>query len=283
MHGEHDEHSGDARDDFAAEDAQAIAATRRYLRSHTTADLRFDDHLRPVQFVTAPDGRLVAPVMEAMLGTMDTELFVPDAADDSMVLSITLERLDENGPDGAFCDRWRIHHGEPRDVRWAAIVIDAVRYADLFVDGEALARANPLAGGEAAICRTANAEPEKLRAACLAITGVDVPEPRLVAVDPDGIDVRARFGILRLPLAAEASAGIATAEDMARRVEGLLADGPGDAWETGPAVQEHAARSIALAERAAGGGESADEGGAGLGLELEFGQEEEDPFDDGLF
>src|SRR6185295_5660481 len=94
-----------------------------FLRGHTTGDLRFDEHLRPLKYVIAPDGRLIAPAMVAMIESVDTVLFVPDCAEGSMELQVTLEPFEDRGAAGADADRWRIYHGEPEDVRWASMHI----------------------------------------------------------------------------------------------------------------------------------------------------------------
>ncbi|MFK7962231.1 MAG: hypothetical protein AB8G96_17100 [Phycisphaerales bacterium] len=186
----------------AAMSNEPVDAAYARLRDHTNADIRFDEHLRSVQYVIDPeDGALIVPVMVAMLQTMDTVMFVPQCSLDALELGVTLVELDENGPGGAACDRWRIHHGEPPDVRWARVLLDAGRYAEHVIDGEALMRPNPLAAAEPALCRQVNGgRLDDLRTACERMTGVHIPEPRLVAVDPRGLDIRARFGVLRVPL-----------------------------------------------------------------------------------
>ncbi len=95
-----------------------------FLYANTTADLRFDEHLRGCRYVVGPRGRLVIPAMVAMLTAVDTVLFVPECAEGSMELLVTLEPLDEHGPHGALTDRWRIYHGDPEDVRWAVLDIE---------------------------------------------------------------------------------------------------------------------------------------------------------------
>lgn len=171
-----------------------------FLRGHTTADLRFDEHLRPIKYVIAPDGRLVAPVMVAMLQSVDTVLFIPECVEEAMEVQVTLEQFDEQSPDGAVTDRWRIYHGEPPDVRWAWIEIDAARHEGMVFDGEGLLRPNPLAGDEPRICKHMNDEhADDLRALCLHFAKVEVESPVMVGIDPLGIDVRGRFDVFRVP------------------------------------------------------------------------------------
>lgn len=136
-----------------------------------------------------------------------------------MELMVSLEPLEESGPHGHLTDRWRIYHGDPPDVRWAFLSIDAARYEGLIIDGVGLMRANPLAGIEAAICREVNGQRrDLLRAATLRQREIDLENPCLVGVDPGGFDVRGSFGVHRL----QAEAPI-TDEDAALRALDRLA------------------------------------------------------------
>jgi len=154
-----------------------------------------------MKYVIAPDGRLVAPVMVAMLQTADTVLFVPEYRNDGamMELQVTMLPFEERGSDAADADRWRIHHGEPPDTRWAHLLIDAARHGEVVIDGEALMQRNPLADEEAALCKWVNAEHEpELRRMCATLGGMPVESPRLASVDPLGLNVRARFDVVRI-------------------------------------------------------------------------------------
>lgn len=178
----------------------AIEQAYAFLRGHATADLRFDEHLRPIKYVITPDGQLAAPVMVAMLQAVDTVLFVPDCSEDAMELLVTLTQFDERGSAGAAADRWRIYHGEPEDVRWAFMSIDTARFDGIVIDGGALMRSNPLAADEARICRHMNQDHvDDLRLLCKRFAAFEVEQPVMVGIDPLGIDVRARFDILRVP------------------------------------------------------------------------------------
>jgi hypothetical protein len=179
--------------------AAAIEDGIAFLRGHLSGLLRFDGDQRPIKVVVALDGSLVASVMVAMLRSIDTTLFLPDEEPEAMHLQVTLEEFQERGPHGAMADRWRIYHGDPPDVRWARITIDAARHDGLFLDGEALMRPNPLATVEPALCRALNAQClETLRDACRRQREIVLERPVVVGIDPFGLDVRGTFDVIRL-------------------------------------------------------------------------------------
>ena len=181
------------------DEQQAAEDAYRFLRSHTTGDLRFDERFRLLRYVIGPNGRLVAPVMPAMLEANDTALFVPEDVDDALELLVSLTEFEPDGPLGALTDRWRIYHGDPEDLQWASIQLDAARFQDHVVDGEALVQTNPLAEDEARLCRQINDNHRaELRRVCRIIVHAEVENPMLVGVDRLGFDVRRRFDVLRV-------------------------------------------------------------------------------------
>ena len=182
-----------------------------FMHGHLSGLIRFDENVVPMKVVVENEGRLVAPVMVAMLTAGDTVIHLPDEEETSMHLMVTLEEFEESGPDGEMADRWRIYHGEPEDLKWAVMHIDAVRLDGVFYDGDGLLVPNRLAQVESASCWWANENlGDGLRAACLAAHDLELNDPRLVGVDPLGFDVRGRFDIVRLeagtPLESEESA-----------------------------------------------------------------------------
>ena len=130
-----------------------------------------------------------------------------------MEVQVTLEQFDEHTSAGALADRWRIHHGDPPDVNWAWLDIDAVRFKETVIDGPSLTRTNPLADSEAAICKHMNQEHvDALRALCLHYAKIEIEQPVMVAIDPLGIDVRGRFDVIRV----EATEPIQSSDDAHR-------------------------------------------------------------------
>lgn len=170
-----------------------------YMHGHLEGFLSFEGNVVPMKVVVEPEGRLVAPAMVAMLRAPDTVLYLPDEEDSSLHLMVSLVEFDEDGPDGALADRWRIYHGEPEDLNWALLHIEAGRLDGVFYDGDGLLVPNSLHAVEAEICRWANSTMvESLKRACLNQAQRELNNPRLVGVDPLGFDVRGRFEIVRL-------------------------------------------------------------------------------------
>jgi hypothetical protein len=172
----------------------------QFMRAHLHGKIRFGEDRVEIRVAPTPSGHLVASVMVSMLRSVDTVLELPDDSDDALVLQVTLEQIDERGPDGAMCDRWCIYHGEPPDVRWARMQIDAARYKGYFIDGQALMRENPFASQEGALCKELNSscQEQVIRAARASGEHLLI-DPKVVGVDPWGIDARAQLGIARIP------------------------------------------------------------------------------------
>lgn len=198
---------------------EIITGARAFLRANLAGAIGFDGEVVPIKIVVAPDGALVAPVMVAMLRAFDVVVFLPEESDEAMQLQVTLEEIADKGEHAALCDRWRIYHGEPEDVRWARISIDAAKFDGRMFDGLALMQPNALAEAEARICRKVNAEMRgQLKQACLRVAEIELEDPRLVGVDPLGFDVRGRFDIVRLdaePEIADEADACAALEELA--------------------------------------------------------------------
>ncbi|MCH2135932.1 MAG: hypothetical protein MK101_05045 [Phycisphaerales bacterium] len=177
-----------------------LSHARHTLRAWTSGLLRFDEHVRPLKYVIAPDGRLVAPAMVAMLSTLDTALHIPEEDPDGLQLLVELHEFDPDGPDGALADRWRIYHGSPEDVRWAVMDIDLARCHGGTIDGEAMVVPNPLATIEPKLCSMINTNHgEALRNAVQTELSISPSQVVAVGVHPDGLDVRCDHDVVQLP------------------------------------------------------------------------------------
>ncbi len=183
----------------ANESPDRVTDARSFLRGHLCGLIGFDGEYVPIKIAITPDGALVAPVMVAMLRSVDTTLFLPDEDEASMHMQVTLHEIRDEGETAALCDRWRVYHGEPEDVRWARLSIDAAKFDGCMFDGDALMQANPLAAAEPKLIREINGtRMPLLKRALTESSPIDLEEPRLVGVDSLGFDVRGRFEITRL-------------------------------------------------------------------------------------
>jgi len=184
-------------------DEQQVAdAAWLYLRSNSTATIKFDEHTHDVSYVVNHEGVLVIPAMVAMLQPCDIVMFIPEYCEDCIEMHVSLQEFKEEGEHASLADRWQVYHGVSPDVQWAMLEIDAARFHEAFIDGEQLKRENPLGEYEPALCRELNEHHvDHVQEICKTQSNVAVPEPVVVGVDPLGIDIRASFGIIRVPAA----------------------------------------------------------------------------------
>ena len=186
---------------MCTDEAVILEQAVTHLHTWTTADFRFDEHIRPIRYVFANDGRIVAPVMVAMLQAAETVLHIPVADESAMEVLVSLESFEEDSPAGALSDRWRIYHGDPPDVNWVLMSLDLARFHGMVIDGEGLEQDNPLSEVEPRLCGEINrSHADAIRAAIAQQLDVEAEDPRLVGIDPRGIDIRAKFDVVRLPL-----------------------------------------------------------------------------------
>lgn len=200
---------------------EIVHQTYAKLREHFSGDLRFDEHFRPVKYVIAPDGSLITNVMAAMLSGFNMVLFVPDNSDGALQLQVTIEPFEEDETGyGALADRWRIYHGEPEDVFWGKLYIDAAKFDEHVIDGEALMRENPLEKDMGRLCKLFNSEHRSdVKLLCEKLERLEVSEPVVVGVDAWGIDVRRRFDVVRLPFASPQKSAEEALAEFNRMVE----------------------------------------------------------------
>jgi hypothetical protein len=79
------------------------------------------------------------------------------------------------------------------------VQIDAARFKGYFIDGQALMRENPFASQEGALCKELNASSQELVIRAARASGEHLLiDPKVVGVDPWGIDARAQLGIARI-------------------------------------------------------------------------------------
>lgn len=197
---------------------QAIQEAVRWLHSQFKGVLRFDENHVEIKTVFTNEGRLVAPVMVAMLQSNDTALYLPDEDEDNLHLLVTIEQFSEEGDMASLADRWRIYHGEPPDIYWAVLDIEAARFRGSFIDGPIMLRSNELQEIEARLCKTINTDHgEALHQACINVAGIEMENPVMVGIDQDGFDVRGMFDVMRL----DASETMESEEDVLRAIANM--------------------------------------------------------------
>lgn len=176
-------------------------ADLRMLRRYKEGALGYFERRADVKFIIeAASGKLVLPVEPGFAkATSGAEflLFLPTESD--WVMHLALEpALIERPESEESCDRWRGHHGQPTGNHWIRCAISGGKTESSVFDGESVQVPNALGRAEYPLIRYANADRALLSAACKKHGAMLVADPQCVGVDPFGIDVKARFGILRI-------------------------------------------------------------------------------------
>jgi hypothetical protein len=162
-------------------------------------------------------GRLVMPVPNLAVNSPGgVVMFLPEERDDA--LQIMLQGVGIDPAREAACDRWSAYHGKARERFWGSFGVEGARMGREVADIDELDPRNALDACEGRLCRAVNADRGLLARACRDANAVDAPDPLCVGVDDRGVDVKARFGILRLEFGQRAG----TEEAAAREIEKLL-------------------------------------------------------------
>ena len=168
----------------------------RRLRRFRQGVLVADGRPWRVAFVAEPStGRLVMPVEPELGDAEELVLHMPDEGFDAMQALLDPVEFIEGDP-GAIVDRHAAYHGPTRAAHWLRSPIAAARWDGSVVDGQALTQPNELARCEAPLLRALNADRARL-VESIATLGIEVESPTAVGIDPQGIDLRAAFGIVR--------------------------------------------------------------------------------------
>lgn len=176
-------------------DLEALEHALAVFTADCEGRLTLDDQAIHLKYIIDPaSGRMTGSVPVAVLHAAELVLSVPEETDDALQLLLTAEESAES----AATDRWICYHGDPEHVRWATFWIDSARHGPWVFDGDAFTLPNPLAAAEPALCKLLNADKAKLAALCQRFSGVPIPSPVCVGIDPRGIHIRARFGVVRV-------------------------------------------------------------------------------------
>ncbi len=186
----------------------------RLLRRYHEATLQYHERRAEVRYVIdGAVGDLVLPTDPGFAGEVggrDAVLHLPDESQIDLQLSVTAEPMSRPESEEAV-DRWHAYHAAsgmlPGARVWLRCRIDggkAPRMAGEVYSGESLMRANPFCRGEFGLVKQLNADRAALARLCRARARVEIADPLCVGVDPFGLDVRARFGIVRVEFDLEA-------------------------------------------------------------------------------
>lgn len=178
-------------------DPDAARAVRRHTRCVALADgTPFD-----ARFVV--DGQTGELVLGGDQALLDAEQLVLCLPDDTFQAEATVLVHARPADEDRWTDRHIAYHPEARPARWIRAGVDSAKMRDgRVVDSAHLALTNPLAPVEPALCKRLNADRAALRDLCRLMSGVEPEQPVGVGVDRFGIDVRARFGVVRVELPA---------------------------------------------------------------------------------
>jgi hypothetical protein len=189
----------------------------RALRSAAEAHAVFGEgEVRRLRYVfDRRRGVLVFPLPTDMAGAAEAQLLVPGEQDPLVAALVSLQATTSVPVDTEI--RFAIYHGESREARWGIASVEALRYHGEAFDGEEIELIDPIIEHEPELCRLLNADPVALRDLCARVARATVERPVAVGVDPDGIDVRARFGIVRV----EFDSPAADVEQARERIAGL--------------------------------------------------------------
>ncbi len=176
---------------------EAARTLRRHARCVALADST------PIQCRFVIDGHTGELVIGAEPAVLDASELVLCLPDDTFDAEATLLVEHRPADEDRWTDRHLAYHPDARPARWARARVDAIKLrSGEVVDGERLGLVNPLADVEPELCKRLNADPDALRALCGLMAGVEPEAPVGVGVDRLGVDVRARFGIVRIDLPA---------------------------------------------------------------------------------
>ena len=183
--------------DSPSDEAAALAHTLAFLAHCSDCVLQLDDQTTETNFITdSATGHLIVAVPAATFFAAQHILHIPDLADDSLKLVVTPEEIE----DCAQTDRLLAHFPDPHHLRFAQCYIDSARHGPWVFDGDAMMQPNPLAPIESETCKKLNADKAQLIKLCDKFASRPVEDPTCVALDPWGLSIRARFGIVRIPL-----------------------------------------------------------------------------------
>jgi hypothetical protein len=202
------------------EDLPCPRAAMDHLRRNREGVLIADGLAERIRFVIdSASGRIVFPTHPHALASSEMVLFVPqEQSSDEDELQLLLAPAELDPLHEETCDRWKAYHGEPQLNHWAGGEIESARFRGEVIDESPLCCANPLRAVEARLCKLLNHDRPRLAELCRQRCGIAPRDPVAVGVDPAGVDVRARFGIVRIVFDRDC----ATPDDAASMIQALM-------------------------------------------------------------
>ena len=168
----------------------------------------------------ASDGRDASIVFPAELEQpQGAVLYIPNDGFDEMALLLDTENFDTAFDEAK--DRHQAYHGHPDLVDWFRARIDSAKWQNRVFEGAEVLSPNTLRPCEPALVRTLNADRDRLAEVTRLLTGVKPEQAVCVGVDPIGMDVRTRVGVIRVEWPRE----IEYPDQAPRVIEALLSDG----------------------------------------------------------
>lgn len=179
-------------------DPATLDTLQRRLRRTSSALLLVAERLDPIRFILDPaSGRPVFPAHADAFSGDPLTLHVPDDTDlDALHLLGTPAEIDPRTTEAG--DRWHAYHLKPPFPRMLALELDSIKTRELLIDAADASFVNPLRWSEPSLCRLGNADPVRLARLCERCTGTLPASPLMVGMDPWGLDLRARLGVIRV-------------------------------------------------------------------------------------
>ena len=154
------------------------------------------------------DGRPVLPMPKgwdprrtASFENSGEVFYLPDDSDPELQLIVHPEAVDPRTHEGV--DRWTAWHGAADERRWAALRIESARWSGGVCDGDEIQTPNPLRPVETRLLKDLNTDRARLATICERGAGVRPESPLAVGIDPDGLNVRASLGVVRIEFPSE--------------------------------------------------------------------------------
>jgi hypothetical protein len=159
--------------------------------------LRAGDVFEPVKLVIDPaTGFPALSVGRWAIEDPDLSLYLPEDHPDGVQLSGTMREVDLQNH--AAADRWMAYYGKPSRVGFGIFEIESYKRLDVVVDGTHTAVEHSFRSSEGALLRALRSRTDDLIRACRRLSGLEPESALAVGVDPFGLDVRVRFGVMRL-------------------------------------------------------------------------------------